>query len=460
MQLKHTSAVIHSVQTLFESGAIGQQTDGELLRQFCERRDQTADHAFAALVERHGPMVLRVCRSILRNEHDAQDAFQATFLILVRRSHSVRNRESIGSWLCGVALRVAACACASLAHRRKHERRAADRARSDPALDAGRREIAEIIHEELGRLPERNRAVLLLCHLEGLTCEAAACQLGWPVGTVKSRLSRGRELLLRRLIRRGVGPDDKSNQRQPHCAALPAALARDTVQAMLQLAGPRHVTGLVSLKALYYARKTMSGMQITRAWLISSVLVAGLISAAGAAFGLPEQESSRPATAARTTANDDPPAKPTEADKTKEILSVQVVDTGGRGVPNVEVKVWDRFTAEEIGQFRTGPGGWLRVPVDGQFQQIFLEARPDAQTLGWTSISAGVLGPTGRESDPATIVLLRRNHLVEGSVLDARGKPVSGVMVRAVQLDHDVNRFAMGYGTGPPEASLGVAVTD
>ncbi len=91
-------------------GAIGQQTDGELLGRFCQRRDEAAEHAFAALVERHGPMVLNVCRSTLRNEHDAQDAFQATFLILVRRARAVAERESIGSWLYGVALRVAACA--------------------------------------------------------------------------------------------------------------------------------------------------------------------------------------------------------------------------------------------------------------------------------------------------------------------------------------------------------------
>ncbi len=294
VHLKQTAALIHGVQSLFESGAIGQQTDGELLRQFCERRDQRADHAFAALVERHGPMVLRVCRSILRNEHDAQDAFQATFLILVRRSHSVRNRESIGSWLYGVALRVAACARASLARRRELERRvAALWVPSGPDVDAGRREITAIIHEELGRLPERCRAVLLLCHLEGLTCEAAACQLGWPIGTVKSRLSRGRELLLRRLIRRGLGPDDASNPRQPHCATLPAALLRDTVQAMCQLVGPQQVSDLVSLHALYCARKVLSGTQITRAVLTPSLLLAGVIAAAGAAFALPRQEPSR-----------------------------------------------------------------------------------------------------------------------------------------------------------------------
>ena len=226
MQGKRTSALIHGVQTLFQSGAIGQQTDGALLGRFRERRDETAEPAFAALVERHGPMVLRVCRSVLRNEHDAQDAFQATFMILVRRAASVRDRESIGSWLYGVALRVAACARTSMAHRRRHERLAAELSPLQYAGDDGQREISAILHEELGRLPERYREAIVLCYLEGLTCGAAACQLGWPVGTVKSRLSRGRELLLRRLIRRGLGPHDPSSPQHALSAVLPASLAQ------------------------------------------------------------------------------------------------------------------------------------------------------------------------------------------------------------------------------------------
>jgi hypothetical protein len=115
------------LRTLFDVGAVGGLTDGELLSRFASGGGEAAELAFAALVERHGPMVLRVCRSILRDDHAAEDALQATFLILVRRAGSVRKRDSIGSWLHGVALRVAGCARRSAARRRVHERRAAER---------------------------------------------------------------------------------------------------------------------------------------------------------------------------------------------------------------------------------------------------------------------------------------------------------------------------------------------
>ena len=143
------------------------------------------------------------------------------------------------------------------------------------------------------------------------------------------------------------------------------------------------------------------------------------------------------------------------------MLSLHVVDTNGQGVPNVEVKVRrDGNSAEEVGRFRTGPGGLLKVSVDALYSQIVFEARPDAQTLGWANIRSGELTPTGRENDPAKMVLLPRNHQVEGSVVDVRGKPIRGVAVQVVQLDHVDNRMLTTYGQLPPEASLGSAVTD
>ena len=148
-------------------------------------------------MDRHGPMVLRVCRSILHDEHDAQDAFQATFLVLARQAGAVRQ-QSVGSWLYGVALRVAVNARSSMARRRRHERRAGEsRIAADDRTGAVgiSAEVAAILHEELGRLPDRYRAAVVLCYLEGQTCEAAAGRLGWPVGTVKSRLARGRQRL-------------------------------------------------------------------------------------------------------------------------------------------------------------------------------------------------------------------------------------------------------------------------
>ncbi len=193
-------------QTLFNLGSLGALPDGELLSLFASRRDEAGELAFAVLVERHGPMVHRVCRSILRDEHDAQDAVQATFLVLVRRGGSVRNRGSLGSWLHGAALRVASCARVSASRRSARERRAAALVPADAVGATNESGLSEVLHEELDRLPERHRAAIVLCYLEGLPCDAAASRLGVPVGTVKSRLTRGRERLRAQLIRRGFAP--------------------------------------------------------------------------------------------------------------------------------------------------------------------------------------------------------------------------------------------------------------
>jgi RNA polymerase sigma factor (sigma-70 family) len=195
-----------AIKTLFSVGTVGSLTDGELLGLFITRHGEAAEMAFSVLVERHGPMVLRVCRSILRDEHDSEDAFQATFLVLVDRAGTVRDRTSVGSWLHGVALRVAACARGSLIRRRAAERRAADCAATDSTPEMPEPDLAPILHEELARLPERYRLPMVLCYLEGRACEDVADRLGWPVGTVKSRLARGRERLRSRLIGRGFAP--------------------------------------------------------------------------------------------------------------------------------------------------------------------------------------------------------------------------------------------------------------
>jgi RNA polymerase sigma factor (sigma-70 family) len=210
--------VFRQLRTLFDFGAVGTLTDEELVGRFEAGPREVAELAFAVLVERHGPMVLRSCRRILGDEHDAQDAFQATFLVLARKGRSVRRREAIGAWLHGVACRVAASARATSARRRKHERAAAQRAELVEG-PASTEDIAPAIHEEIERLPERYRVPIVLCCLEGLTREQAALRLGWRVGTVQSRLARGRERLRVRLARRGIAPA---------LGALTAALARET----------------------------------------------------------------------------------------------------------------------------------------------------------------------------------------------------------------------------------------
>ena len=151
-------------------------------------------------------MVLRACRSALNDEHDAQDAFQATFLILARRAGSLWVRDSLGPWLHAVAMRVSRCARSAAKRRRAHERRAAELAAGGTIHGDFHDDFGAILHEEIGRLPERYRVAIVLCDLQGLSHSEASQRLRWPLGTVKSRQSRGRERLRARLVRRGLAP--------------------------------------------------------------------------------------------------------------------------------------------------------------------------------------------------------------------------------------------------------------
>jgi RNA polymerase sigma factor (sigma-70 family) len=205
--------------------------DRELVQRFTSGAD--AD-AFAALLSRHGPMALRVCRRVLHNLQDAEDAFQATFLVLARKASTLRRQESVGNWLYGVAYRVALNARAAAARRRAHESRTAADTSADPLTEISVREAQALLDEELARLPAKYRAPLVLCCLEGLARDEAARQLGWPAGTLKSRLERGRQLLRGRLTRRGLTLPAAFGAallgRDLAQAELPAALARTTLQ--------------------------------------------------------------------------------------------------------------------------------------------------------------------------------------------------------------------------------------
>src|SRR4051794_8961012 len=181
----------------------GEASDALLLGRFVDQWDQGA---FRDLVGRHGPMVLGVCRRILRDPHAAEDAFQATFLLLVRKAGAVRRRESVGPWLYGVARRVASEARGVASRRRVPGHLDPEAPGMDDHGGLERDELHAALHEELGRLAEKYRAPLVLCYIEGLPHEDIARQLGWPIGTVRGRIARGRDLLGARLVRRGLTP--------------------------------------------------------------------------------------------------------------------------------------------------------------------------------------------------------------------------------------------------------------
>ena len=198
-----TLSIPRSLGALFDIGVVGDLSDGQLLERFTTGHREAAELAFHSLVERHGPMVLRVCRRLLDDPNDAEDAFQATFLVLLRRARAIRDRGSVAAWLHGVAARVATRARVESARRKRIERQGIRPTigRND---DPDRLDLETLIDVELARLPEKYRRPVVLCYLEGLTHEGAAARLGWPVGTVRGRLSRARDLLRSRLTRRGV----------------------------------------------------------------------------------------------------------------------------------------------------------------------------------------------------------------------------------------------------------------
>ncbi|MFO0953113.1 MAG: sigma-70 family RNA polymerase sigma factor [Isosphaeraceae bacterium] len=206
MKTRKGGAVLRQVNSLFNLGATRELTDGQLLERFATAPGEAGELAFAALVERHGAMVLRVCRARLTDPHDALDAFQATFLVLVRKARGLWVRDSLGPWLHQVAWRTATCAKVTAARRRRLERESVEAAALGKTTDAREPGWENVLHQEIDRLPERYRVPIVLCDLQGLSCEEAARRMGRPVGTVKCWRSRGRDRLRARLTRAGLAP--------------------------------------------------------------------------------------------------------------------------------------------------------------------------------------------------------------------------------------------------------------
>jgi RNA polymerase sigma factor (sigma-70 family) len=195
---------------LFGAGSAVGLSDRELLARFAHAVDESAEAAFEAILARHGALVLTVCHQMLGDVHAVEDAFQATFLVLVRRAGSLRVRErgSVGPWLYGVAYRIALKARQGAARQRAREQRVATPAIGAPPKKIEQLEVRAVLHEELNRLPAKYRAPVVLCYFEGRPRDEAAAALGWPVGTVRGRLARARDRLRARLERRGIGPED------------------------------------------------------------------------------------------------------------------------------------------------------------------------------------------------------------------------------------------------------------
>jgi RNA polymerase sigma factor (sigma-70 family) len=279
-------SIVRSIQILLDAGTVAGMTDEQLLNQFLEGNSDAAEAAFTALVKLHGPMVWGVCRAALADLHDVEDAFQATFLVLVRKAGSVRRRDTLGPWLYGVARRVASRAGALRRRRRERSEADVEAMEATTMSNPDRREEIEALHRELDRLPEKYRAAVVLCHLEGRTQAEAARLLGCPIGTVGVRIIRAREILRSRLTRRGLAlpavlagaslaPSTVS------AMVVPATLASSTVKAAIGIAaGKTLAAGGVSATALQLSQGVLKVMTITRFSIAAScvLIAAGLTS--------------------------------------------------------------------------------------------------------------------------------------------------------------------------------------
>ena len=282
--------VLRLLRRLVAAESGGDSTDRQLLQRFAGQREEVA---FAALVQRHGPMVLGVCRRILRDPHDADDAFQATFLVLARKDGALAEPQKLANWLYGVACRTAARAKAEAARRRLHERQFTDmpsaEARSGGAESF--HELGPLLDEELQRLPDKYRAPLVLCYLEGKTYAEAAQVLGWAEGTVSGRLARARELLRGRLTRRGLTlaaaalAPALAESAAP--AAVPPALADTTAMAATLFAAGSAAAGagVVPAAAAALAEGVLQTMFVTRRKVVAVLALALALAATLLATG-------------------------------------------------------------------------------------------------------------------------------------------------------------------------------
>ncbi len=271
------------VQVLFTTGSAIGLSDRDLLERFLYQERESAEAAFSALVERHGPMVLRVCTQALGDRHAADDAFQATFMVLLQHARSIRKHDSMESWLFGVACRAAARIRMLEARRKRYELRRASLKPFDEANFSESPDLWSELHAGIARLPEKHRIPIVLCYFEGLTHEQAAARLGWPVGTVKTRLSRARDQLRWRLRGRAWGTKDIvpiEHLRPPDLVGVPRYLLDATTRVAARfLSGTG--AGLVNSSSVLATARGVS-----RAMLLSKLSFASVPLFGGLALGL------------------------------------------------------------------------------------------------------------------------------------------------------------------------------
>ena len=444
-------SVARQLGSLFDGGSVAGLSDCQLLERFTASRAPAGEAAFAALVARHGPMVLGVCRKLLGDHHHAEDAFQAVFLVLARQAKSIRNPEMLGAWLYGVARRTALATRGRIARRDRTElERAVRQPAASLALAADRvaleHEQAEALHREINSLPGVFRAPLELCYFEGLTLDEAAHRLQWPPGTLRSRLARARVKLRRGLTRDGFVPaaaataraDDR--QRQP-LAILPS-LCDSTARAAVQFASARTGLGPLSEFAEAIARDVLS----TLAW--HKLKVAGLalflVGFVAAGLGWLSRSPAMAAEPAQAkTASQAPLAQRAEPAATRPAhgrmtVGGRVLDPRGNPVPNAAVivhgarrqggdilRVSSNIPAA-LGEAKCDGAGRFNIEMprirSATHYMIGAAALAPGFGVGWVDLDIDAELPTAE-------ITLRPEQVIEGRLFDVTGQAAQGVRV-------------------------------
>ena len=455
MRHQPSQAFVRDLETLYQAGTLGGLTDRELLGRFRTGDRVAAQQAFEAIVRRHGPMVLGVCRRILRDDHTAEDAFQATFLVLALKADTIRKPDALGSWLHGVAGRISRRS-RILSHRRG-EQRLPPESRALRAPEAGETDLAElrsVLDEEVDRLPAAYRRAVVLCYLEGRSQQDAARELGWSKGTVSGRLARAKDLLRARLTRRGFAPSSAPLglilAEETVAASVPAPLvagaARSAVSVVLgrgeALAASRSVMALAdgALRAMLLAKVKLTVVVLLALVTFATTLAqtgTGPVSPAqvrpgGVRDGLPSHTAVPPETPGQAgRVVDSPPSAEipqpgaAETPRPGPTLNLEVV-SGTDHVPLPGALVWIQinWTRPRTSQGRTDneghyaiglPAGvfsWLRIGV--------VHAGFAPHELLWS----------GEEPIPDSYtVSLERGVPIGGSVRDEQERPIVGARV-------------------------------
>jgi RNA polymerase sigma factor (sigma-70 family) len=473
MATTQRNSVLGHIHKLVDQASLQDASDLQLVGAFAAGGGEAA---FAALLRRHGPLVLGVCRRILRNEHDAEDVFQATFLLLARRAGSIRKQESVGSWLHGVAHRLAVRVKSQSARRQAREQQAATMRQKTPKLAAAWGELQEALDDTLCSLPEKYRAALLLCYLEGRTQEEAAVHLGCPLGTVRSRLAQGRKLLRERLARRGLAPSAGAVAALLAgggvASAVPPALHRQTLRAAVQTAAGQ-AASLVSARVADLISGGHQAMFGTRIKIATSLLVlCGLLTLGAGTLprplgAEPPREGATQATGPtapaakpagvkpRPAVGEAPPAKAAEA--TTMIVTGQVRDVQGRPVAQAAVAVlgwrnspWrsgdltpDR--QDVLGQTKTDAQGGFRLQVQRtdsvRFLHVQAVAAAPGHALGWRDFDPDA-------DQPQASIQLPAETVIHGRLVDLQGQPAAGVKVLVTGFGKDVRGEPRGISWG------------